>query len=87
MSNLGKLVVVGAVGVVCYYSFVEKRNPIADLWNNPIEEANKEYVEHKTKDISKIIDDNATVTKATLSGGVDRSIQKSASESTSETSN
>lgn len=79
MSNLGKLVVIGAVGVVCYYSFVEKRNPIADLWNNPIEEANKDYIEHKTKDISKITDDNATAARATLSGGVNQDIQKSTS--------
>ncbi len=61
MSNLGKLVVVGVVGVACYYTFVEKRNPLAQFWVNPIEEANKDYVEHKTRGESKLANKNATI--------------------------
>lgn len=61
MSNLGKIIIVGTVGVVCYYSFVEKRNPLAQFWTNPVEEANKEYVKHKTKKDSEIADKNATI--------------------------
>lgn len=47
MSLVGKIVVVGVVGVACYYTFVEKRNPLAQFWTNPVEEANKDYVKHK----------------------------------------
>ncbi|RAX54019.1 hypothetical protein CCY99_04875 [Helicobacter sp. 16-1353] len=73
MSNLGKIVVVGVVGVVCYYSFVEKRNPLADWWENPIEEANKDYVEHRIKTEKELAEKNATVLQDT---GAERAITK-----------
>ena len=61
MSNLGKIIVVGVVGVACYYTFVEKRNPLARFWTNPIEEANKDYVEHKTKEQADVAGRKATI--------------------------
>lgn len=61
MSNLGKLVVVGVVGAACYYTFVEKRNPLAQFWVNPVEQANKDYVEHKTHDQAILAEKNATI--------------------------
>lgn len=61
MSNLGKIIVVGVVGVACYYTFVEKRNPLAQFWTNPIEEANKDYVEHKTKEQADVAGHKATI--------------------------
>ncbi len=61
MSNLGKIVVVGVVGAACYYTFIEKRNPLAQFWVNPIEEANKDYVKHKTHNESILANKNATI--------------------------
>ncbi|MDE6886664.1 MAG: hypothetical protein K2P17_06475 [Helicobacteraceae bacterium] len=61
MSNIGKLITIGVVGVVCYYTFIEKRNPLAKFWSNPIEEANKDYVKHKTQGESAIAEKNATI--------------------------
>lgn len=71
MSNLGKLVVVGVVGAACYYTFIEKRNPLAQFWVNPIEEANKDYVEHATHNEAKLANKNATILE---SDGIKRDI-------------
>ena len=61
MSNLGKIIVVGVVGAACYYTFVEKRNPLAQFWTNPVEQANKDYVEHKTHGEAEIAGHKATI--------------------------
>lgn len=61
MSNLGKIIVIGAVGVVCYYSFIKKENPLAGKFDNPVEKANKDYVEHKTEKVKQFAEKNATI--------------------------
>lgn len=63
MSAVGKIVVVGAVGWVCYNAFVEKRNPIYPIntfWVDPVKEANKDYIQHKTKSEAEFMEKNAT---------------------------
>ena len=74
MSNLGKLIVVGVVGAACYYTFVEKRNPLAQFWTNPVEEANKDYVDHKTKTESDMAGKKATILED--EGGAKRDISR-----------
>lgn len=64
MSALGKIVTIGVIGVVSYYTFVEKRNPLAKFWSNPVETANKDYVEHKAKGEEAIAGKKATILEA-----------------------
>lgn len=66
MSNVGKLVVLGAVGVVGYYTFIKKEpipvvNEASNLGKSVMQEANKDFVQHKVGDEKEIMDRNATV--------------------------
>lgn len=66
MSNLGKIVVIGAIGVVGYYTFIKKEsipgvNTITETTRGVMQEANKDYVDHKTHSEAEYMDRNATV--------------------------
>ncbi len=66
MSNVGKLVVLGVVGVVGYYTFIKKEpipvvNKASNLGKSVMQEANKDFVQHKVGDEKEIMDRNATV--------------------------
>ena len=66
MSNVGKLVVLGVVGVVGYYTFIKKEpisvvNEAYNLGKSVMQEANKDFVQHKVGDEKEIMDRNATV--------------------------
>ncbi len=66
MSNLGKLVVIGAVGVIAYYKFYKQEdipltNEITNSARGVMQEANKDFVEHKVSNEKEIMDRNATV--------------------------
>ncbi|RDU65456.1 hypothetical protein [Helicobacter sp. MIT 14-3879] len=61
MSNIGKVVVIGVVGVLSYYTFIEKRNPLEQFWSNPVKKANKDYIKHQTRYEAQIADKNASV--------------------------
>lgn len=66
MSNLGKLVVLVVVGVVGYYTFIKKEpipvvNEAYNLGKSVMQEANKDFVQHKVGDEKEIMDRNATV--------------------------
>lgn len=66
MSNVGKLVVLGVVGVVGYYTFIKKEpipivNEAASVGQNVMKEANKDFVEHKVGEEKEYMDRNATV--------------------------
>lgn len=66
MSNLGKLVVIGAVGVIAYYKFYKQEdipltNEITNSARGVMQEANKDFVEHKVSSEKEIMDRNATV--------------------------
>lgn len=66
MSNLGKIIVFGAIGVVGYYTFVKKEsipgvNTVTETTRGVMQEANKDYVKHKTSSEAEYMDRNATV--------------------------
>ncbi len=66
MSNVGKLVVLCVVGVVGYYTFIKKEpipvaNEAFNLGKSVMQEANKDFVQHKVGDEKEIMDRNATV--------------------------
>lgn len=66
MSNLGKLVVIGAVGVIAYYKFYKQEdipftNEITNSARSVMQETNKDFVEHKVSNEKEIMDRNATV--------------------------
>ena len=66
MSNVGKLVVLGVVGVVGYYTFIKKEpipvvNEASNLGKSVMQEANKDFVEHKVGTEKEYMDRNATV--------------------------
>lgn len=66
MSNIGKLIVLGAVGVVGYYTFIKKEqipflNEAASATKGIMQEANKDFVEHKVGTEKEYMDRNATV--------------------------
>lgn len=66
MSNVGKLVVLGVVGVVGYYTFIKKEpipvvNEASHLGKSVMQEANKDFVEHKVGTEKEYMDRNATV--------------------------
>ncbi len=77
MSFVGKVIIVGIVGAACYWQFVyKKENPNAKLLNsNPIEAANKDYVEHKAGAEEELTGKKATHLQDT-EGGAQRTMTK-----------
>lgn len=75
MSNIGKLAVVSVVGMCCYYQFGPGWGefPLAKIWHNPIEDANKDYVKHRTRGESEIAGKNATILQ---SDGIERTMTR-----------
>lgn len=66
MSNLGKIIVFGAIGVVGYYTFYKKESlpgtdAVVKTTRGVMQEANKDYVEHKVGAEKEYMDRNATV--------------------------
>lgn len=66
MSNLGKLIALGAVGVVGYYTLIKKEpipivNDAVVATQGLMKETNKDFVEHKVGTEKEYMDRNATV--------------------------
>ncbi|MGX2983701.1 hypothetical protein [Helicobacter sp. 23-1045] len=66
MSNLGKLVVIGAIGAVAYFKFYKHESIpgtdiISETSRTVIKDANADYVEHKIGTEKEYMDRNATV--------------------------
>lgn len=66
MSNLGKIVVLGAIGAVVYFKFYKQEdipgtNIISETARSTMKEANADYVDHKLQDQREYMDKNATV--------------------------
>ena len=66
MSNVGKLVVVGAIGAIVYFKFYKQESIpgtdiISETSRSVMKEANSDYVNHKLQDQKEYMDRNATV--------------------------
>lgn len=66
MSNLGKIVVLGAIGAVVYFKFYKQEdipgtNIITETARSTMKDANADYVDHKLQDQREYMDRNATV--------------------------
>lgn len=66
MSNLGKIVVLGAIGAVVYFKFYKQEDIpgtsiITETARSTMKDANADYVDHKLQDQREYMDRNATV--------------------------
>lgn len=66
MSNLGKIVVLGAIGAVVYFKFYKQESIpgtdiIAETSRSVMKEANADYVDNKLSEQKEYMDRNATV--------------------------
>ena len=66
MSNLGKIIVLGAVGVIAYYKFYKQEdipltNELTKSAQGVMQKANEDYVDHKVSSEKELMDRNATV--------------------------
>lgn len=63
MSNLGKIITIGVIGVVGYYGLYKRENPLAKTVeeHNVIKEYNKDYNDHRTSQEQQAMGKGATV--------------------------